>query len=157
MTDETNKMNTLIAACWKDDALKQRFLSDPHAVLAEHGMDVPEGINVNVVENTDNTVHVTLPAAPEGHANLSDEELGNAAGGNQVQTTLGCGNQTAAGNQCFVCVVNSNPSVKSTPLQAIIVIAALMGRTNVGVSPASMYRFRIPASTSYSPLICSSS
>ena len=81
MTDETNKMNTLIAACWKDDALKQRFLSDPHAVLADHGMDVPEGMNVNVVENTDNTVHVTLPAAPEGHGELSDDELANAAGG----------------------------------------------------------------------------
>ena len=97
MTDETNKMNTLIAACWKDDALKQRFLSDPHAVLAEHGMDVPEGINVNVVENTDNTVHVTLPAAPEGHADLSDEELENAAGGGScadfgewLQTTKNC-------------------------------------------------------------------
>ena len=81
MTDETNKMNTLIAACWKDDALKQRFLSDPHGVLAEHGMDVPEGMNVNVVENTDNTVHVTLPAAPVELAELSDEELENAAGG----------------------------------------------------------------------------
>ena len=84
MTDETNKMSTLIAACWKDDALKQRFLSDPHAVLAEHGMDVPEGMNVNVVENTDNTVHVTLPAAPTAHADLSDAELANAAGGKQV-------------------------------------------------------------------------
>ena len=83
MTDETNKMNTLIAACWKDDALKQRFLSDPHAVLAEHGMEVPEGVNVNVVENTDTTVHITLPAAPDGHGNLSDEELANAAGGGE--------------------------------------------------------------------------
>ena len=84
MTDETNKMNTLIVACWKDDALKHRFLSDPHAVLAEHGMDVPEGINVNVVENTDNTVHVTLPAAPTANgADLSDEELENASGGFQ--------------------------------------------------------------------------
>ena len=81
MTDETNKMNTLIAACWKDDALKQRFLSDPYAVFAEHGMDVPEGINVNVVENTDTTVHVTLPAAPTANGDLSDEELANAAGG----------------------------------------------------------------------------
>ena len=81
MTDETNKMNTLIAACWKDDALNQRFLSDPHAVLADHGMDVPEGMNVNVVENTDTTVNVTLPAAPEGHGELSDDELANAAGG----------------------------------------------------------------------------
>jgi hypothetical protein len=40
-------MNALIAACWKDDALKQRFLSDPHAVFAEHGMEVPDGMNVN--------------------------------------------------------------------------------------------------------------
>jgi mersacidin/lichenicidin family type 2 lantibiotic len=38
-------------------------------------------MNVNVVENTDNAVHVTLPAAPEGHAELSDEELANVAGG----------------------------------------------------------------------------
>jgi hypothetical protein len=92
MTNETNKMNALIAACWKDDALKQRFLSDPHAVLAEHGMDVPEGINVNVVENTDNTVHVTLPAAPEAHADLSDAELEDAAGAakNRCSCTYVC-------------------------------------------------------------------
>ncbi len=80
MTDETNKMNTLIAACWKDDALKQRFLSDPHAVLAEHGMNVPVGMNVNVVENTDTTVHVALPTPLDGHAELSYDELENAAG-----------------------------------------------------------------------------
>ncbi|MGY8750370.1 MAG: hypothetical protein ACKVHR_20205, partial [Pirellulales bacterium] len=54
-TEQKNQLASLFAACWKDDALKQRFLSDPHAVLAEHEMDVPEGINVNVVENTDNT------------------------------------------------------------------------------------------------------
>jgi hypothetical protein len=38
-------------------------------------------MNVNVVENTDNTVHVTLPAAPENMGELSDDELANAAGG----------------------------------------------------------------------------
>ena len=47
-------------------------------------MDVPEGMNVNVVENTDTTVHVTLPAAPTAHADLSDEELESAAGGLQI-------------------------------------------------------------------------
>jgi mersacidin/lichenicidin family type 2 lantibiotic len=44
-------------------------------------MDVPDGIDVNVVENSDNTVHITMPAAPTGAAELSDEELSNAAGG----------------------------------------------------------------------------
>ena len=50
-------------------------------------MDVPEGMNVNVVENTDTTVHVTLPAAPTANGDLSDEELENAAGGNPCSLT----------------------------------------------------------------------
>ena len=61
--------------------MKARFQSDPKAVLAEYGIDVPANINVNVVENSDNTVHITMPAAPAGAGELSDEELGNVAGG----------------------------------------------------------------------------
>jgi hypothetical protein len=74
-------MNTLIAACWKDEALKARFMSDPKAVLAEYGLDVPDGMDVKVVENADNCVHITMPATPSGSMELSDEELSNAAGG----------------------------------------------------------------------------
>jgi hypothetical protein len=81
MTEERNKLAELFAACWKDEALKARFMSDPKAVLAEHGMDVPANIDVNVVENSDNTVHITMPQAPAGAGELSDEELSNAAGG----------------------------------------------------------------------------
>ena len=81
MTEQRNALAKLFAACWKDEALKARFMADPKAVLAEHGMDVPDGIDVNVVENTDNTVHITMPQAPAGDGELSDEELGNVAGG----------------------------------------------------------------------------
>jgi hypothetical protein len=81
MTEERNALAQLFAACWKDEALKARFMSDPKAVLAEHGMDVPANMNVNVVENSDNTVHITMPAVPTGAAKLSDKELSNAAGG----------------------------------------------------------------------------
>jgi hypothetical protein len=81
MTEERNKLAELFAACWKDEALKARFMTDPKAVMAEHGIDVPDGIDVNVVENTDNTVHITMPMAPTGAGDLSDEELGNVAGG----------------------------------------------------------------------------
>ena len=87
MTEQRNQLAALFAACWKDEALKQRFMADPKAVLAEYGMDVPDGMAVNVVENTDNTVHITMPAPPSGSMDLSDDELSNAAGGN-VQ--LGC-------------------------------------------------------------------
>ena len=41
--------------------MKARFQSDPKAVLAEHGIDVPDGIDVNVIENTGKTVHITMP------------------------------------------------------------------------------------------------
>ena len=81
MTEQRNAMAELFAACWKDEALKARFMSDPKAVLAEHGIDVPDGIDVNALENSDNTVHITIPKAPAGAAELGDEELAGAAGG----------------------------------------------------------------------------
>ena len=81
MTEQRNQLAALFAACWKDEALKARFLSDPKAVLAEHGIDVPDNIDVNVVENTDNTVHITMPQSPSGVSDISDEELAGAAGG----------------------------------------------------------------------------
>ena len=80
MTEERNQLAELFAACWKDEALKQRFMNDPKSVLAEYGMDVPDGMDVKVVENADNCVHITIPAAPGGN-DLSDEELSAAAGG----------------------------------------------------------------------------
>jgi hypothetical protein len=55
-------------------------MSDPKAVLAEYGMPVPDGMDVKVVENADNCVHITMPIAPGGHHELSDDELENAAG-----------------------------------------------------------------------------
>jgi hypothetical protein len=86
MTEERNALTDLFAACWKDDALKARFMADPKAVLAERGIEMPDGMDVTVVENSDNTVHITLPMAPDGHAELSDEELSNAAGGTEALT-----------------------------------------------------------------------
>jgi hypothetical protein len=81
MTEQKNQLASLFAACWKDEALKARFMSDPNAVLLEHGMEVPEGIDVKVVENSENCVHITMPGAPTGHHELSDEELAAAAAG----------------------------------------------------------------------------
>ena len=91
MTEQRNALAQLFAACWKDEALKARFQSDPKAVQAEYGIDVPDGINVNVVENTDNTVHITMPQAPAGTGELSDEALAGAAGGSIWNSCKGDG------------------------------------------------------------------
>jgi len=55
-------------------------------------MDVPDGMDIKVVENADNCVHITMPAPPAGHLALSDEELSNAAGGwsGACMNTGGC-------------------------------------------------------------------
>ena len=81
MIEPENQLAPLFAACWKDEALKARFMADPKAVLAEHGMPVPDGMDVQVVENADDCVHITMPVPPSGSMELSDEELSNAAGG----------------------------------------------------------------------------
>jgi hypothetical protein len=56
-------------------------MADPKAVLAEYDMPVPDGMDVKVVENADNCVHITMPAPPSGDGDLSDDELEQAAGG----------------------------------------------------------------------------
>ena len=81
MTEENTNLAALFAACWKDADLKARFVANPAAVLAEYGMTIPEGIDVKVVENADDCVHITLPATPKDHSELSDMELTSAAGG----------------------------------------------------------------------------
>jgi hypothetical protein len=63
----------LVAKAWSDDALKQRLLDDPAAVLEEHGIEVPPGVELRVVEDTDQVCHLVLPASPSG--DLVDEEL----------------------------------------------------------------------------------
>ena len=81
MSEQRKGLARLFAACWKDEGLKARFKNDPKAVLKEHGLDVPDGIDVKVVENSVDHVHITLPAAPPGLLGLTDEELRKAAGG----------------------------------------------------------------------------
>ena len=102
MTEQTNSLATRFSACWKGDALKERFLSDPKSVLAEHGLEPPEGITVKVVENSDNTVHITLPATPVDHIELTDAELSHAAGGNgrDAATNYDCDFGDSGANTC---------------------------------------------------------
>ena len=90
MPEQKNALARLFAACWKDEALKARFMADPKAVLAEYDLPVPDGIDVKVVENADDCVHITLPVRPDGHGDVSDEELRHMAGGSAVHGPKSC-------------------------------------------------------------------
>ncbi len=70
-----------IARAWTDTDYKAKLLSDPHAALAEHGIEAPAGTTIKVIENTADTQHFVLPAAPADAGSLSIEELEKIAGG----------------------------------------------------------------------------
>ena len=69
----------VIAKAWSDPAFKARLLSNPQAALVEAGVEVPAGVTVKVVEDTETTRHLILPPPPEGE--LSEEALEKVAGG----------------------------------------------------------------------------
>ena len=70
-----------IARAWTEPEFKKKLVGDPHSALAEHGIDVPEGVTVNIVENTDDTVHLVLPVRPAEAADVSMDDLERIAGG----------------------------------------------------------------------------
>lgn len=83
MNQETReqKLSRFIARCWSDAAFKARLLADPAAVLREEGVEVPAGIQLRVLEDTAQEVHLVIPVRP---AELSDEALDNVAGGGGI-------------------------------------------------------------------------
>jgi hypothetical protein len=68
----------LVARAWNDDELKQRLLDDPKSVMEEYGLPVPPGVNVKVVQNTDDTIYLPLAQKPT-LSELSEEDFGQAA------------------------------------------------------------------------------
>jgi hypothetical protein len=72
----------IVAQARADKTLKQRLIDTPTAVLKEYGINVGEGLDIRVVENTDKVVYLTLPAVSE----LSDRELDGVVGGTDVIT-----------------------------------------------------------------------
>ena len=76
--EQARKWGQVVARAWRDEAFKQRLLSDPAGVLREEGIEVPAGQQVRLVENTDQVMHLVVPQKPP---NLSDEQLDKVAGG----------------------------------------------------------------------------
>ena len=76
-----NKIGQIIVKSWADEGFKQRLLKDPAAVLKEEGLVIPQGLDLRVVENTDSVFYLVLPKPPLHSDELSEEEMGKAAGG----------------------------------------------------------------------------
>ena len=70
-------MAMITARCWRDPQYRDEFVQDPRRVLTEEGLDVPEGININVVIDSPTDRYLVLPAAPDELTSLTatDSEL----------------------------------------------------------------------------------
>jgi hypothetical protein len=62
-----------------DPAFRQRLLSAPAATLQGAGIEVPDGLEIRVVENTDRLRHVVLPQKPDDFTD--DGDASSARGG----------------------------------------------------------------------------
>jgi hypothetical protein len=74
-------ISKVIGRAWADPAYKAKLLNDPHTALAEAGIPVPTGTKLKVVEDTADTKHVVLPAAPPNAGELSPQDLEKVAAG----------------------------------------------------------------------------
>jgi hypothetical protein len=87
----------VVGQAWADDSFKHRLFANPTATLKEYGMDMPSGLQVKVLEdteevpeNTGTIVHLVLPARPSDE-DLLEEELVGGVGGQAVAYCHHCG------------------------------------------------------------------
>lgn len=90
MAEQGRKYAELVAKAWSDEAFKTRLKADPAAVLRSMGMQVPEGMQVEVLESTPQKTFVVIPPKPTDE--LSDDDLEKVAGGvcGKFDTFCGC-------------------------------------------------------------------
>lgn len=82
MSETEAALGKIIAKVWGNPAFKAELIANPAAALKAEGIDVPAGMAVTVLENTDRHFHLVLPPAPTDE--LSDEVLETVAGGSNI-------------------------------------------------------------------------
>jgi Nitrile hydratase, alpha chain len=62
--EQGKKMGHVIVKAWTDEVFKQRLLTNPMQVLQEEGVEVPKGMEVRAVENTEKVFNLVIPQKP---------------------------------------------------------------------------------------------
>ena len=80
--EEMNKKRgKVIAKAWSDADFKARLLANPAQTLQAEGIEIPDGVKVNIVENTTEQFYFVIP---NRSGELSEEDLDKVAGGGVV-------------------------------------------------------------------------
>ncbi len=63
--EHRKKMAKVVAKAWSDASFKRKLMSDPKTILEAQGVTVPEGLEIEVVEQTKDLVYIVIPFKPE--------------------------------------------------------------------------------------------
>lgn len=79
---------TIVTKALKDPGFRQRLVKDPKSVIEQElGIHFPDGVSVQVHENSAAVVHVVLPGAEVAvQQGLSEQDLAAVAGGVNLAT-----------------------------------------------------------------------
>jgi hypothetical protein len=60
--EQMQQYSQIVAKCWADAEFKAKLMADPKGTLAAEGIDMPDGVEVRVVENAPGLVNLVIPA-----------------------------------------------------------------------------------------------
>ncbi len=112
-----NPVLTITRQAMDDSAFKDKLLSDPKAAAAEEGLNIPDGVVVNVFQNTADQVHVVVPFNP-AKAELSDADLEAVAGGKNETAKAAC--LIGGGIQAGICGTAAFFTAGATAIASVV-------------------------------------
>jgi hypothetical protein len=65
----------IVAKAWANEVYKQRLLRDPKGALRSEGVNLPDDVDVKVLEDTPKLVHFVLPVKPAGGGGEAEDFL----------------------------------------------------------------------------------
>jgi hypothetical protein len=71
--EKSKRIAQLTARAWADPKFKDKLLSNPKDAFNEYKIDIPQGVTLKVLENTNEIIHFVLTPPP---INLSKIEFG---------------------------------------------------------------------------------
>lgn len=80
--EDQRKWTQLVKRAWTDETLKQQLLNDPTSLLREHGIAIPAGADVRVVQNKGTVACIVESVkSADDLAELTASDLSGVVGG----------------------------------------------------------------------------
>jgi hypothetical protein len=88
---ESPNANRVIERAQRDESFRQRLLDDPKAAISDElDVEIPDSLEIRVVEEQPEEVVLVLPAAARARE-VTDEQLAGVAGGGGIISEAGHG------------------------------------------------------------------